>query len=82
MTRNTKIIIGLCILWLWFYLFFGKQDVKANPAKSEKEMYSEKWAEIGELKYEEREYARKQAETKAKKDALLEDLNSTEEGKQ
>jgi len=82
MTKNAKIIIVLCVLWLWLYLVFGRQEVKADPAKSDKQIYAEKRAEIGELKYEEKEMTRKAQEAKAKKDALLEDLNSTEEGKQ
>ena len=81
MTRNAKVITVLCILWLWLYLIFGRQNVKADPAKSEKQIYSEKWAEIGELKYEEKELTRKAQEAKAKKDALLEDLNSTDDWK-
>jgi len=82
MTKNAKIIIVLCVLWLWLNLVFGRQEVKADPAKSDKQIYAEKRAEIGELKYEEKEMTRKAQEAKAKKDALLEDLNSTEEGKQ
>lgn len=81
MSRNNKIIIALCILWLWIYLIFGKQEANAQPAKSEKQEYAEKWAIIWELKYEEKELTRKAQEAKAKKDALLEDLNSTEDWK-
>ncbi len=82
MTRNAKVITVLCVLAIWLYLIFARQEVKADPAKSEKQIYAEKWAEIGELKYEEREMTRKAQEAKAKKDALLEDLNSTNEGLQ
>jgi hypothetical protein len=73
------IILVVLVLWLWKWTL---PTAHAEPQKTEKQIYSEKWQAIGELKYEEREMTRKAQEAKAKKDALLEDLNSTNEGEQ
>ena len=72
-------ILVALIVGLWRA---GRPTAHAEPQKSEKQVYAEKWQAIGELKYEEREMTRKAQEAKAKKDALLEDLNSTNEGEQ
>lgn len=73
------IVLAVLILWLWKYT---RPVAHAEPQKSEKQIYAEKWQAIGELKYEEKEMTRMAQEAKAKKDALLEDLNSTNEGEQ
>lgn len=81
MTRNWK--ISLLVLWMvivWLYLIFWHQDTKADtPTKTDKEIYVEKWAEIGSYKYEEQQAEAKRLEAKAKKDALLQELNWSQE---
>lgn len=80
MSSRTKTgLFLLFALWLWLYLIFGKQETKADAVqKTEKDMYIEKWAEIGQYKYEETQAEKKRAEAKAKKDALLQELNTPE----
>ena len=73
----------LAILWIWLYVIFGKQETKAEQPKSDKDVYIEKWEQIGAYKYEEIQAEKKRAEAKAKKDALLQEINeldSSEEG--
>lgn len=75
------IIIAIVAIALWSRL---KPSAHAEPQKqkTEKEVYAEKWQAIGELKYEERDLTNKAKDAKAKKDALLEELNATNEGEQ
>jgi hypothetical protein len=77
MTRNTKIIIVLCVLALWIYLIFGRQEVKADPAKSTDEIRLEKWTEIWKIKIrDEKREAEKRADDEIK-EKLLQEFNGT-----
>lgn len=77
MTTQRKITIWVLIaLAIGLYLIFGRQNLKAQ-AKTDKEIYLEKWTSIGEYKYQEQDYNKKAEEAKLSKDKLLEELNGT-----
>jgi len=77
MTRKAKITIFiLALLWIWIYAIFWKQETRADQPKSDKEIYIEKWEQIGAYKYEEMKAEKTMIEAKTKKDALLQELNN------
>ena len=68
------LVIVAIILWI-AYFAFGSNNVPAKEEKSEKEIFLEKRTMVWVYKYEEQEAERIRLEAKAKKDALLSELN-------
>lgn len=73
-------IVVVILVSIWLYFIFSKDDTAVK--KSDKDIYVEKRTEIGQYKYEETQAEKKRAEAKAKKDALLQEMDKTETPKE
>lgn len=86
MTKKSLIIWLLIVVFLWImgFLYSKWNNVPTEAKKTEKEVFLEKWEEIGVYKFKEQEHLKNSQkerdlylQAKDYKDKLLEELNGT-----